>query len=202
MNIEQLGPDNIKVDLRPVDLDRYDLDYLSISTDSPGTKLMLKDILYEAGELTGFSTKNCKLLIDVIPGKRDGCILYLTKIPKEQNMRKKIITLEPEIEKPGNSYILSCNCIDDTINAINRFAFYPDISLAKSSLYNLCGKYYLTFSPTRFGLDKARLCSLLAALSEYGETQPATPIREAMLCEHGSTIKENRAIESFMRYFI
>ena len=202
MNIEQLSTDKLKVQLNSGDLDRYDLDYLSISTDSPGTKRMLRDILAQAGESTGFTTKNCKLLIEVLPAKSDGCVLYVTKLPiKSGPERKAGRSFECDPPKAANSYILSCVSIDDAISAINRFALYPDIPLIKSTLYSYEGKYHLTFSPIHFGLDGSRLVSLLADLSEYGETGNSSPVREALYAEHGSTINANHAVESFMRYF-
>lgn len=199
MNIEVLSQDKLRVDLSCFDLDKYDLDYLSISTESPGTKRMLKDILYEAGESSGFSTKNCKLLIEVVPGKAEGCILYLTKLPVTATRKKRY--RQSKNNQAVNSYILTCGSIEDTINAINCFAFYPDIPLRKSSLFNMTNKYTLSFTPVRFGLDDDRLASLLAALSEYGDTDKSSPIKEAMLTEHGQTIHDGRAIEKFLRYF-
>jgi len=200
MNIEIISQDKLKVDLSLNDLDKYDLDYLSISTESPGTKRMLKDIQFEAGEVSGFSTKNCKLLIEVLPGKADGCVLYLTKMPARES-RKRRLRVPGNYNTAASTYILTCGCVEDVIDAINCFTGYPDIPLKKSSLYNLSEKYLLTFTPVRFGLDSGRLSSLLASLSEYGRTEKSTPVKEAVLAEHGSTIKDGRAVESFIRYF-
>ena len=199
MNIEILNSDKLRVNLSCSDLDKYDLDYLSISTESPGTKRMLRDILLEAGEASGFSAKNCKLLIEVLPGKADGCILYLTRMPAGKEPARQTRMSRPA--RGSNGYILACGCIEDIIGAVNCFARYPDIPLRKSSLYNFSGKYLLTFSPLRFGLDIKRLDSLLAALSEYGETGKASPVKEAILSEHGCVINDGRAVENFIRYF-
>lgn len=196
MNIELISPDKLRVNLSTMDLNRYDLDYLSISTESAGTKRMLKDILFEAEETAGFTTRNCKLYIEVLPGKSDGCVLYLTKMPARANRRKRNMT-----ECKTDSYILSCGCIDDAIDAINCFAGYPDIPLSQSSLYNLDGKYMLTFSPVRLGVDDDRLWELLTLLSEYGETTQSSPLKEAILAEHASTLTSGRAVENIMRYF-
>lgn len=199
MNIKILNQDKLRVDLSLSDLDRYDLDYLSISTSSPGTKRMIRDILFEAGQSVDFSTSNCKLLVEVLPGKEDGCVLYLTKLPLKISPKRRLRI--PESQNQGKSYILTCECIEDAINAINCFTGFPDIALRKSSLYHLAGNYLLTFTPVRFGFDTRRLDSLLALLSEYGETGFASSIKEAVLAEHGHTIKEGRAVESFIRYF-
>ena len=199
MNLEILNQNKLKVDLGYSDLDKYNLDYLSISTDSPGTKRMLNDILFEARETVGFSAKNCKLLIEVLPGKANSCILYLTKMPVRGNLNRCAHISEPY--NAGSSYILTCNSIEDAIGATNCFARYPDIPLKKSSLYNFTGRYLLTFSPLRFGLDNERLDSLLASLSEYGEIGRTSPVKEAIIAEHGCTINDGRAVESFIRYF-
>lgn len=198
MNIESLGSDKLRVSLSSADLNRYDLDYGSISSESPGTRRMLQDILSEAGENSGFSARGCRLLIEVLPGKGDGCVLYLTRRPKTG---AKPSRSRPPRRSPDGRYILTCVNIDDTIDAIHRFARYPDIALIDSSLYDFGGKYHLTFAPVGMGLDRARLSALLADLSEYGRAGHTTPAREALLAEHGHTIRGTRAVESFLRYF-
>jgi adapter protein MecA 1/2 len=198
MDIQQIGPDRLRILLDPKDLNKYDLDYYSISKENPGTKRMLKEILEEA-QKSGFNAYHCKILIEVLPGKANGCILYLTKSPYQKSLPR------PRKGKGGiaehNSYILSCINLDDAIEAIKHFADYTDLPIKRSALYNLDGKYHLVFAPVLLGLDRDRLVSLLAALSEYGDSQSCTPVHEAMLEEHGSVIVKNRAIESFIRYF-
>lgn len=198
MNIQQIGPDRLRILLEPKDLDKYELDYYSINKESPGTKRLLKEILSQA-QKSGFNTSRCKILIEVFPGKNSGCILYLTKSPFGKPLQR------PR-ENHGsltqcNVYILSCGCLEDAIEAIGHFANYPDLPTKRSSLYSFEGEYYLVFVPVNLGLDRDRLVSLLAALSEYGSAQNCTPVREAMLAEHGNIILKSRAIESFIRYF-
>ena len=143
MNIKIMNSEKLRVDLTCADLDRYDLDYMSISNSSPGTKRLLKEIVSQAGQTVGFTTNDCKLLIEVLPGKSDGCVLYLTKMPVREDRKRRLRIAEPRGR--GKSYILTCCCIEDTINAINCFTRYPDIPLRKSSLYNLADRYLLTF---------------------------------------------------------
>lgn len=216
MNIEQIGSDRLKVFLNAVDLDKYALDYMSISKDSPGTKSMLRDILHRARQLSGFSLKNAKLFIEVVPGKNDGCVLYLTKLIQTAEYRlhtgeNKLpadgcpYSSQPDAagdaEKAHSGYILSCGSLEDTIGAINCFGSFPDVPLMSSSLYNHEESYQLAFSPVRFGLDQKRLSALIASLSEYGEMGKSSPLKEAMLAEHGKAILNERAVENFMLYF-
>lgn len=201
MNIEKLSPDKLRVTLEGTELDRYDLDYISISNESPGTQRMLKDILLAAFSSVGFSTKGSRLLIEVLPGKNEGCVLYLTKM-EEPNGRAGGDAPAPRRAKASHGgYLLACHTLEDLIGAVGRFAEYPDIPLNRSSLYRLDGEYHLAFSPVHFGLDHSRMRALLAELSEYGQAEEATPLREAVLAEHGSTIQQNRAVEQFIRYF-
>jgi adapter protein MecA 1/2 len=206
MNIELLNHEKLRIVLSCDDLKKYNLNYMSISSESVATKLLVTDILIDAKNMAGFSAKNSKLLIEVLPGKNNGCVLLLTKIPLNIQLKHKTKTNEQTsnlsaLLQEKNDYILSCNCIDDTINAINCFANYPDIPLSKSALYDFNGQYHLIFSPIYFGTDKQRLCSLLSLLSEYGQTQKADPIHEAVLTEHGKPISGNRAVENIMRFF-
>lgn len=203
MNIEFLSPEKLKVVLNTGDLNKYDLDYMSISSQSRQTKLMVKDILKEAMSCSGFSTKNCKLLIEVLPGKNNGCVLYLTRLPlNSQNaQQERTDYMGKGYKAERNEYILSCGCLDDTIGAINCFAAFPDIPLAQSSLYDYAGRYCLIFTPITFGTDSGRLGSLLTTLSEFGQAEKLSPIGEAVLEEHGTPISNSRAVENMLRFF-
>jgi adapter protein MecA 1/2 len=198
MNIQQLGPDRLRILLDLSDLDKYDLDYFSISKESPGTKRLLKEILAQA-QKTGFNAYRCKILIEVLPGKNSGCVLYLTKTPYSASLEKARHNRSES--KRDNKYILCCGNLEDAIEALGRFKDYPDIPIKSSSLYELDDQYHLLFSPVALGLDRERFVALLASLSEYGDTESATSVREAVLAEHGSTILQSRAVESFIRYF-
>lgn len=199
VNIEMIGPDKLRVVLNLGDLNRYELDYSSIRSESPETRELVRDILAQAKSDTGFSTRNSKLLIEVVPGKNKGCVLYLTRLPLTTHLRTG--RQEPDTRSKSGEYILSCTTFDDTIGAVSCFAAYPDIPLRKSSLYDCDGRYHLIFAPVRPGLDGQRLASLLASLSEYGSAQQADPIREAMLAEHGRAISGTRAVEKMLRFF-
>lgn len=214
MNIEQLSPEKLRVVLNSGDLDKYKLNYTSISPENPGTRLMVRDILAEAQNATGFSTKNCKLLIEVLPGRDKGCVLYLTKSRMEaartgaaHEQKKNAAPCQdmPEparsFEKRQTGYIFVGENLEDTIGAVNCFAGYPDIPVVKSSLYDLDGKYQLCFSTSSCGLDRSRLLSLLTTLSEYGNTERSDPVKEAVIREHGYMISGNMAVEKMLRYF-
>lgn len=200
MNIEKLSPDKLRVTLESAELDRYDLDYISISNESPGTKRMLKDILLAAFSSVGFSTKGSRLLIEVLPGKNEGCVLYLTKVGAEKNSTAGVPSPHRACTV-NNGFRLTCQTLEDVIGAVARFSGYPDVLLRKSALYRLNEPYYLTFTPIRFGLDNTRMNALIAELSEYGKIEESTPLQEAVLAEHGSTIQEEHAVEQFIRYF-
>lgn len=198
MNIQQLSSDKLRIQLDSTDLDKYDLDYYSINKESPGTKRLLKEILALA-QKSGFNAFRCKILIEVLPGKNSGCVLYLTKMP--YSAASKTYRRSTGTGKTNNGYILCCECLEDAIEALGHFKDYPDIPIKSSSLYFLNDKYYLVFTPVALGLDRERLVSLLAALSEYGETESITPVRNAVFAEHGEVILKERAVESFIRYF-
>ncbi len=196
MNIEKISPDKLRVTLDSAELDRYNLDYISISAQSPATKRMLKDILAKALTLEGFSAKGSQLLVEVVPGKDKGCILYLTKaamVPEQEDIHT--------VAQKEKSILLSCALLEDILDAVNRFADFPEILLKKSALYYLRDQYFLLFSPVWLGMDKNRFRSLLAQLSEYGKITETDAITEAMLLEHGKAIKEEHAVEQIMLYF-
>lgn len=199
MNIQQIGPNRLRILLDVNDLDKFDLDYLSINTDSHNTMVLLRTILLKAKK-DGFCTNHCKILVEVLPDNNSGCILYITKsVIKKSEIQLKLKGKKSSGENDG--YILTFDCLDDAIGAISNFSHYPDLPLKQSRLYKLSDKWYLVFDPVNFGLDRNRLISLLADLSEYGSAESKTPVREALLEEHGEKIVSSRAIESFIRFF-
>lgn len=201
MNIEKLSPDKLRVTLESTELDRYDLDYISISNESPGTKRMLKDILLAAFSSVGFSTKGSRLLIEVLPGKDEGCVLYLTKVETQEEKSVVHMPALRQTQAASDGLQLSCQVLEDVIGAVSRFSEYPDVPLRRSALYRRDGAYYLVFSPVRFGLSHARMNALVAELSEYGKIEASTPLQEAVLAEHGNIIQKDHAVEQFIRYF-
>lgn len=211
MKLEQLSSDRLKVALSAVDLDKYALDYFSISKNSPGTRQMLQDILNEARQRSGFSLKNAKLLIEVIPAKNDGCILYLTRLLPGKAARVRPVrrsaaeSSAAETEEPlrnaDDGYIVCCDSIDDALGAVGCFGQYPDVPLRESSLYSYGGKYHLLFAPDPLDADPERVGSLIASLSEYGRTALSGPVQAAVLSEHGCPISTGAAVEHMLQYF-
>ena len=196
MNIEKLSSDKLRVTIGNAELDRYDLDYISISNESPGTRRMLGDILKAAQSSVGFSTKNCRLLVEVVPGRDDGCVLYVTRVAGAE--KPPHAAARPAVRE---GYLLFCETLEDAIGAVHRFGGYPDVLLRRSTLYEWKGHYALSFAPVRFGMDDARFSALLLELSEFGRAAAASPVTEAMMAEHGRVIVRERAVEQFMRYF-
>lgn len=192
MNIQQISTDKLRVALDSSDLDKYNLDYFSISRESPGTRRLLREILDRA-QKEGFTATRGRILIEVLPGKDNGCILYLTRTPG--------VPARAPRRPAHDGYVLCCGDLESAIGALGRFKEYPDIPIRKSSLYCYEKRYYLIFSPVALGLNRERLVSLLADLSEYGETENVSPVRLAVLEEHGETILKARAVECFIRYF-
>lgn len=200
MTIEMISPDKLRVVLTVSDLDHYELDYASISSDDPATRRMVCDILTKAKSENGFRFRNNKLLVEVVPGKDSGCVLYLTKSPA---VRSAELPTLPKSHRPrsNNAYILRCASLDDLLDAIGCFAGYPDIPLRDSGLYAEDDGYSLLFRPVTAGLDARRMAALLLELSEFGTVRSADAVREALLMEHGKPVAPRRAVQNLMRYF-
>ena len=207
MNIERVTPDKLRVVLTSGDLDRYDLDYLSISSDSPATRRMVTDILLRANSSTGFRYRNNRLLIEVVPGRNNGCVLYLTSSRREgseERPRRLPAAKKQSAPPPGEGrgvYIAAFAGLEAAIDGIGCFAVFADLPLRRSTLYTQDGEYRLVFAPLLPGLPEARFQALCSRLSEYGSTGPIDAVKEAMLAEHAQVVVAARAVERFLRYF-
>ena len=154
----------------------FGLTYEQIDYQNQKTKDMLKDILYGAKQLTGFSSNGCKLLIEVFPAPMGGCIVYFSNtINTAQNLKRLKIkhkSFSPQVYKFENS--------DDLLAAMNAVHDIRDEHL-QSELYLHEKKYYLVI----WANDIQPISGIL---NEYSSVESSPLIISAMLSEHAELL--------------
>lgn len=79
MNIELQSPERLVLQLSHSDLTALGLTYHSISYTSETSRAVLRHLLSDAAEQTGFDVNSGKLLIEVFPAPNMGCTIRFTR---------------------------------------------------------------------------------------------------------------------------
>ena len=157
-----------------VELDNYDMSLMNIKRGSFALRdenagRVLKIILRNAYEQTGFDIFHTKLTVEVFPTIDNGCLILFTR-----NNAKRF---KAETIKKRNVYRFSdINSLLDCLNAL-----YGSKNAPFGSIYEFNGKYYLCLSKN-FKICKAALL----VFSEFSAVPDK--ISPLFLSEHGTLI--------------
>lgn len=127
---------HLKVELDSRDMNLFSINRASFIEKDNKARLVLKSILKNAYEKTGFDIFNSKLLVEIFPTTGDGCIMLFTKAVPKSNRRFKVSALQkPKVFEFSNAD----NLLDCAKNLSNH------TKLGENRLYEYQNKYYLVF---------------------------------------------------------
>lgn len=165
-----------------VELDNNDMNLFSVSRSAfleknNQAKIVLRSILKNAYEQTGFDIFNQKMLVEIFPTIDSGCILLFTITSGGVKRKFKVTSL-------NKSIIFSS---DDINNILDFSKIVSNKNYGENSLYKIKDTFYLVF-------HKAQLINknLLLLADEYCFKK--SRISFNFLSEHGQKICENNAI--------
>lgn len=182
-----LTDDKLKAVLSCEDMDAYDLSYQVLDYEDINTKEFISDILFLAKIKTGFTPNKSKLLIEVYPYEKTGCVLYFTSTSEfSDDKNNKNISIP---------VIFMFSDIDVLIDAGCRLFKLYCHRIYKSSLYLMDNSYRLIIYP----LER---CDSVTThfLSQYGERIGDGIILASYIEEHGKPILEQNAIDKLAYY--
>ena len=88
MNVQMISENKVEVILTAAELTRFNLTFRELSYENPDAKRAISSILIKAGQMTGFSPRPGRLLIEVFPTRDAGCRIFFTRlIPKVKKYR-------------------------------------------------------------------------------------------------------------------
>ena len=208
MKIEKLTENKIRIILNLEDLEKNNIDLHSFMSNSIESQNLFIDILDKAEHEVGFTTKDCKILIEALASS-DGHFIftitkYQTNTDKDKQKRKKL-----SIKRKINN-INSENAIY-VFNTFEEFCNYCSYINASNlnnlnglstniSLYVYNAKYYLVFK--NINLSFKNLKGFYASICEFAKYINHSENFESKLIEHGKLIMKKNAIKKCIDYFI
>ncbi len=165
----------LKVELSNEDMQNLEIRRSSFLEKSERAKLVLKSILKQAAEQTGFDVFSSHLLVEIFPMANEGCLMLFTRSPKKPKIRYKLV-------KNTQNYIFLFDEIE------NFFAFCEKANFndfkEENSLYLFKEKYYFSFTLNKKFAEQYKLL-----ISEFSAKQVS--INPSFLKEHATLLSNN-----------
>lgn len=211
MKIEKLTENKIRVIINSDDLEETNSNIQSVLYKALENKGLFLDILKRAEKEVGFTTDDCKLLIEAFSSTDDILVFTITKYsPNDKNgsnndlsLKKKVIVKRKSIKMRNKQIIYAfddfdtfCNfcCYITKINQLNiKF-------LAKNiSLYLYKNTYYLVLRNIYGERENIKIFD--SNISEFAKLAPYSDNFSSKLFEHGKLIVKNNAILNTLHFF-
>ena len=178
MQIEMIDKLHLKVELDNNDMSLFSVSRSAFLEKNNQARIVLRSILKNAYEQTGFDIFSQRLLVEIFPTIDDGCILLFTRSPQNKSRKFKVTALNK-----------TCIFATDNVNNLLDMAKVvpSDIDFGENSLFEYCGRFFLIFSQT-FKLNK----HASELLSEYRFKK--CRIASEFLFEHATLVCKKDAI--------
>ncbi len=169
MNIFFESPQRLKIELDGTDLKELGITYDELDYSTARTRNILRELLERIGAQRDFDLSNHRMIIEILPSKDDGCIIFFTTVQSSiaRKMRAK-----------GESPVWEFKDADDLMDAVEKLKKHGCDK--KISLYLLCGKYRLITTDKVDGV-------INLILNEYGQRVGAKSAHLHTL-EHGKLL--------------
>ncbi len=187
MELLRISDKKLKVSLSDSDMEKYRLDCESLDYDTTETRSAFWQILDEAKHQIGFDACGGKLFVQVYPSRGGGCEMYITLVAGETDED------HPRSEWRESVYRFSSLALLQAVLRQLQAVGYHE----KSSLYFLCGAYYLfIFERAEGNLISPRSLGEYGFIEEYG-TRLFGGLRHLYVREHGACLADRAAVEKF-----
>lgn len=196
MKIERLSQDKIRIFLTFEDLMERGIQKDDMWKEIPKVHELFSEMMDQAYTELGFDATG-PLAVEVFSLPAQGMVVIVTKSNlRSQNEDEDDLDddmYEMELTLDHSESVTFCfKDFEDVIQAAKK-ASYREFE--DGFLYSFQDKWYLQFDPKKY--EEKTLNSLIAILSEYGETSAVT---SSVLQEYGKTVT-NRAIHTLCTYF-
>ncbi len=187
MELIKINERKLKVSLSDTDMKCYNLSPSNIDYDCPATKRAFREILERAKEQTGFDTDEESIFVQIFPGLRGGCEMYVTRLPEEG---EKVHTLRT---------VYTFDRLENLITACRGlcgYGFRDDSALycTEGHFHLLVSEDYKQNNSTYSVGGRGRTLPAYPLLSEYGK-RTVSEKYVLYLREHGKLICEKNAVQ-------
>ena len=189
MKIEKIAYNKIKLTVTGEDMQRWGVDITSFAQYSPETAELFKTLIKRAEMETGMEIENSNILVEAMPYKSNGLLLFVTKIDGQTAQGKKMRVHAKAIEPLKDSReIFEFDDFED----ICGYAENAECGEADGDLYFCDEKYYLI-------LNSSEITGFF--ITEYGKHIRRGRITVPYIEEHGTLIAKGNAVKTVCRYF-
>lgn len=198
MRFEKLSNDKIRIILDLQDLEDNDIDYQSFMSNSSDSQKLFMEILDEAEEQMGFTTKDYKLMIEALATIDGDFIITVTRSLPDFDItsayKKKTIKAKRKSNRlTTDTIIYEFNNSDDifdfilllknlNISGLNAFT-------KGFALYTYKDKYYLVMDNINKNFENIK--TFLCALTEFGKSINNSNLFKSKLNEYGTLLVKN-----------
>ena len=204
MRIERISSNKIRIFISREDLREWDVDFNSITGNTPAAQDMFWSMMERAEREVDFYIKDSQLIVEAMASNMDGFIMQVTKVADDcadvnALKREKILNNDYRIRrkaKPSgeSNYIYKFNNFDDLIEGTKQIS---SKFLGKSRLYKFGGDFFLHIT---LG-EKEPATTIDNTLIEYGRKIMYHALSDGFLSEHGNVLIENSAVEALANNF-
>lgn len=198
MKFEKLNNDKIRIILNLQDLEDNNIDYQSFMSNSSDSQKLFLEMLDEAEEQIGFTTKDYKLMIEALATLNGDFIITVTRFLPDLDISptydKKTVKVKRKTNTLINdSIIYEFNNYDDILDFIlllKNSNIKGFTSFTKDfSLYSYKNNYYLVMD--NINKNFSGIKTFLCALTEFGKSINNSNLFKSRLNEYGTLIVKN-----------
>lgn len=198
MKFEKLNNDKIRIILNLQDLEDNNIDYQSFMSNSSDSQKLFLEMLDDAEEQIGFTTKDYKLMIEALATLNGDFIITVTRFLPDLDIsptyNKKTVKVKRKTTTLINdSIIYEFNNYDDILDFIlllKNSNIKGFTSFTKDfSLYSYKNNYYLVMD--NINKNFSGIKTFLCALTEFGKSINNSNLFKSRLNEYGTLIVKN-----------
>lgn len=198
MKFEKLNNDKIRIILNLQDLEDNNIDYQSFMSNSSDSQKLFLEMLDEAEEQIGFTTKDYKLMIEALATLNGDFIITVTRFLPDLDISPTYNKKTVKVKRKTNilindSIIYEFNNYDDILDFIlllKNSNIKGFTSFTKDfSLYSYKNHYYLVMD--NINKNFSGIKTFLCALTEFGKSINNSNLFKSRLNEYGTLIVKN-----------
>ena len=211
MKIEKLTENKIRIILNMEDLEKNNINFESLHTNTPEIQTMILSILDKAEKEVGFYTQDSKILIEAISSFDGNFVFIITKSNTSSTFPPSFTTKKPIAKR--KTFKLNTNTIIYSFQNFDAFcdfckALYIEFLSHKSlelickntSLYFYNNNYYLLISGINNNYEHLNV--FFSVISEFTDRVDNCKNFDAKLVEHGKVIFKKNAIHNTLNIFV
>lgn len=179
MLVKVLDQNRVKILMEDQDVEFYGLPFEKINYDDPHSRAFIYELIQKTYDQTGVDFKDCRVMIEVIPGVSGAYYILLSKMEREGQDR---IEFDKAERSDSEVYVFR---LSRGVEVLRFFEFLQKCQPEISELYFYLNDYYVMLTYPAPMTVKEEFLQFLTRLEEYGGRCRYQYENEALLKEWG-----------------